>query len=188
MVERDNCCDDPNRTGDIKLKTATKRFWVDRFGTPGMAINLWGVSPLYEFESLKEGSIPTVTPIDKVLEEGNCGEATNRGEETCECLMRKCHHLHSLQSCEVTNRNVIQGRCGQASGPTITKPFSNSHIGKSRACAVKVNRLILGRLEPKSGSRLYAQSRSLIAKAGGRFQLAAEAIVLSGQTAGRAEL
>ena len=156
-----------------------------------MAINLWGVSPLYEFEGLKVGSIPTVTPIDKVLEEGNCGEVTNRGEEACECLVRKCHHLHSLQSCEVTNRNVIQGRCGQASGPIITKPFSNSHIGKSRACAVKVNRLILGRLEPKSGSRLYAQSRSLIVKTIGRFQLAAEAVVLAGHnplTAGRAEL
>ena len=37
-----------------------------------MAINLWGVSPLDEFEGLKVGSIPTVTPIDKVLEEGNC--------------------------------------------------------------------------------------------------------------------
>ena len=75
-----------------------------------MAINLWGVSPLYEFEGLKVGSIPTVTPIDKVLEEGNCGEVTNRGEEACECLVRKCHHLHSLQSCEATNRNVIQGQ------------------------------------------------------------------------------
>ena len=156
-----------------------------------MAINLWGVSPLYEFEGLKVGSIPTVTPIDKVLEEGNCGEVTNRREEACECLMRKCHHLHSLQSCEVTNRNVIQGRCGQASEPIITKPFSNSHRGKSRACAVKVNRLILGRLEPKSGSRLYAKSRNLIVRAFGCFQLAAEAVVLLGHTpltAGRAEL
>ena len=78
-----------------KLRAATKRFWVDHFGTPGMAINLWGVSPLYEFEGLKVGSIPTVTPIDKVLEEGNCGEVTNRGEEACECLVRKCHHTFS---------------------------------------------------------------------------------------------
>ena len=27
----DNCYDDPNRTQDIKLKSARKRFWVDRF-------------------------------------------------------------------------------------------------------------------------------------------------------------
>ena len=26
------------------------------YGTPGMGVNLWGVSPLYEDESLKEGS------------------------------------------------------------------------------------------------------------------------------------
>ena len=29
------------------------------------------------------------TPIDKVLGEGNCGRATDRGEEACECV-RKC--------------------------------------------------------------------------------------------------
>ena len=109
---------------------------------PGMPINLWGVSPLYENESLKEGSIPTVTLIDKVLDEGNCVRATNRGKEA------------GCQSCEVTDRNLIPGRYGQASGPTITKPFSFNRIGKSRACAAKVNRLIQGRLESKSGSRL----------------------------------
>ena len=27
----DNCYDDPNRTQDIKLRAATKRFWVDHF-------------------------------------------------------------------------------------------------------------------------------------------------------------
>ena len=40
-------------------------------------------SPVRKRES-KEGSIPNVTPIDKVLGEGNCGEATNRGKEACE--------------------------------------------------------------------------------------------------------
>ena len=48
------------------------RLRVQRIGTSGMAINLWGASPLYENESLKEGSVPTVTPIDKLLDEGNC--------------------------------------------------------------------------------------------------------------------
>ena len=28
-------------------------------------------------------------PIVKVLDEGNCGRATDRGEEACECV-RKC--------------------------------------------------------------------------------------------------
>ena len=55
-------------------------------GTPGMAYDLWGESPLYENEDLKEGRIPTVTPIEQVRDEGNCGEVTNRGEEACECV------------------------------------------------------------------------------------------------------
>ena len=59
----------------------------------------------------------TVTPIDQVLAEGNCGEATNRGEEA------------RVQTCGATNRNRIQGRRGQASGPCITKPFSSSREG-----------------------------------------------------------
>ena len=37
-----------------------------------MAYNQWGASPLYENEDLKEGSIPTVTPIEQVRDEGNC--------------------------------------------------------------------------------------------------------------------
>ncbi len=35
----------------------------------------------------------TVTPIDKVLADGNCGEVTNRGEEA------------RVQTCGATNRN-----------------------------------------------------------------------------------
>ena len=40
-----------------------------------------GASPLCENEDLSEGRIPTVTPIEQVRDEGNCGEVTNRGEE-----------------------------------------------------------------------------------------------------------
>ena len=112
-----------------------------------MANDLWGVSPLYENEGLKEGSIPTVTPIDQVRDEGHCGEVTNRGKEACECvgkLTKNRRQPHSRQSCEATNRNPIQGRCGQVSGPSITKPSSFIRIGKSGACAAKVIRLIQG--------------------------------------------
>jgi len=137
-------------------------------------------SPLYDFECLKVGSIPTVTPIDKqVLDDGNCGRAIDRGEEACECCNVTTNgcQAHSRQSCEATNRNVIQGRWVVASEPTITKPSSKTPIGKSRACAVKVNRLIAGRLHPMSGSRLYAQSRSRLVQAKRRLQLAAEAVL-----------
>ena len=92
-----------------------------------------------------------VYPLDsmnQVRDEGNCGEVTNRGEEACECV-RKCRPVlrrrsHSRQSCEATNRNSIQGRCGQVSEPIITKPSPFTRIGKSRACAAKVTRLIQG--------------------------------------------
>jgi len=50
---------------------------------------LWGASPLYEFEGLKEESIPTLIPIDKILDGGNCGEVTNRGEEACEDVRKR---------------------------------------------------------------------------------------------------
>ena len=55
---------------------------VPVIGTPSMGVNLWGVSPLYENENLKEGSIPTVTPIGEVLDEGNCVRVTERGAYT----------------------------------------------------------------------------------------------------------
>jgi hypothetical protein len=35
-----------------------------------MGVKLWGASPLYENEDLQEGSIPTVTPIEQVRDEG----------------------------------------------------------------------------------------------------------------------
>ena len=42
--------------------------------TNGVPFPLLETSPLYENEDLKEGSIPTVTPIEQVRDEGNCGE------------------------------------------------------------------------------------------------------------------
>ena len=92
-----------------------------------------------------------VHPLDsrnQVRDEGNCGEVTNRGEEACECARKYrpvCRRRsHSRQSCEATNRNRIQGRCGQVSEPIITKPSLFIRIGKSGACAAKVTRLIQG--------------------------------------------
>ena len=61
---------------------------VHAMGTPVMAYDLWGVSPLYENDDRKVDRIPTVTPIDQVPGEGNCGEVTNRGEEACECAVK----------------------------------------------------------------------------------------------------
>ena len=100
--------------------------------------------------------------IDKVLDEGNCGEVTNRGEEACECVVKltsQCRRQpHSRQSCEATDRNSIQGRCGQASEPSITKPFSFIRIGKSGACAAKAIRLIQGDPPQVSARPIHRQA------------------------------
>ena len=124
-----------------------------------------------------------MAPIVKVLGEGNCGRVTDRGKEACECV-RKCRPVvavrsHSHQSCEATNRNVIQGRSGQASGPNITKPFPDAPSGKWRACAAKHHVLIRGDLELGPESRLYAESQGHSVQTVRQFQKSAEAILLT---------
>ena len=130
------------RTGGVRLRF-TRLVRLSWRMTNGVPFPSLGTSLLYENEDLKEGSIPTVTPIEQVRDEGNCGEVTNRGEEACECAVKltsNCRRQpHSRQICEVTDRNLIQGRCGQASEPSITKhaPEENAvfiRIGKS-GCA-----------------------------------------------------
>jgi hypothetical protein len=70
------------------------------------------------------------SPIGKVLEEGNCGRATDRGEEACECVRKyrpDCDVGHILvKAARLPSRNAIQGRFGSASEHNITKPFSNA--------------------------------------------------------------
>ena len=129
-------------------------------------------------------------PIDKILDEGNCGRVIDRGKEAYKRSLGVATGSDIRQSCEVTDRNLIQGRWGEVSEPTITKPFSFLRIGKSRACAVKVNRLIPGELESGSGSRPCAESRGSVVQATDRRQQSAEAIVLVRHTPlspGRAE-
>ena len=158
-----------------------------------MAYDLWGVSPLYENEDLKVGRIPTVTPIDQVRDEGNCGEVTNRGEEACECvgkLTKNRRQPHSRQSCEVTDRNSIQGRCGQVSEPNLTKPSSFIRIGKSRACAAKAIRLILGDPSHVSAKSIHQTAEPPSGNGVGERRKSAEVIVLSRRipaTTGRTE-
>ena len=131
---------------------------------------LWGVSPLYENEGLKEGSIPPVTPIDKVLAARNCVRVTDRGEEA------------RPQTCEATNRNSIQGCCRQVSGPSITKPSSFIRRGKSRVCAVKVRRLIQGDLSNVPVSRACPKGGAAVGDCGRVRQKSAEGMVRTRHT------
>ena len=45
-------------------------------------------SPVRTWESQGDHHAKWLTPIDEVRGEGNCGEATNRGEEACECVRK----------------------------------------------------------------------------------------------------
>ncbi len=95
----------------------------------------------------------TVTPIDKVLADGNCGRVTDRGKEA------------RVQTCGATNRNRIQGRSAQVSVPGNTKPFSSRQEGKCGAHARKVHVLIRGDLSDVPGIRACPKARAVHAKA-----------------------
>ena len=57
-------------------------------GTPGMGVIVWGASPLYETGNF-QGSVYQMTAFEReVRDEGNCGRATDRGEEACECVRK----------------------------------------------------------------------------------------------------
>ncbi len=118
--------------------------------------------------SIMNGSPPTVTKIEQALAEGNCGRATDRGEEACECARKYRPVLrrrsHSQQNCKVTNRNHIQGRNGQASVPCNTKPLTSNRSGKCGTCAAKLKRLIQGDL-------LHVPERKLASSRGDTMQI-----------------
>ena len=65
--------------------------WCTSLCTPGMGVNLWGVSPLYV------NPVNVLITLTKVLAEGKGGTVRDRLEEA------------GAQSYEPTNRNSIQG-------------------------------------------------------------------------------
>jgi len=117
------------------------------------------------------------TPIGKVLGEGNCGRATDRGKEAG----AKPARLRT----ETAYKADSPGECANQHEAVPDRGY-----GKCGACAGKVHVLIRGGLESRSGSRLYAESRSRAVRAVRRFQHSAEAIVRTRHTplaVGRAE-
>ena len=88
------------------------------------------------------------------------------------------------------NRNPIQGRCGQVSGPSFTKPSSFIRIGKSGACAAKVICLIQGDPLDVSVTQACLKAELPPVNGDGVGRKSAEAVVLSRRnpaTTGRAE-
>ena len=98
-----------------------------------------------------------ITPIDKVLDEGNCGRATDRGEEACECV-RKCRPdiaAGRILAKAARLRTETSYKAGSARrvSHNITKPFPVDRSGKWRACAAKDHVLIRGDLQRRHACR-----------------------------------
>ena len=53
--------------------------------TPVMGIGLWGSSPLCEIGISRRSVYQMTTSREQARGEGNCGRATDRGKEACEC-------------------------------------------------------------------------------------------------------
>ena len=92
---------------------------------------------------------------------------TNRGEEACECvgkLVEKRRQPHSRQSCEATDRNLVQGRWGQASEPNITKPFRSTALVNQEFVQRKLIDLPREIWNPGLGVGLMPKARALWCK------------------------
>ena len=128
-----------------------------------------------------------MTPIDKVLGEGNCGEVTDRGKEACECVRQADTELvvgriHAKAARLRTETRYKAGGDRRVSprAPTAgwsAKPSSFIRIGKSRACAVKVVRLIQGDLSHVPVSRACPKGGAAVGDCGRVRQKSAEGIV-----------
>ena len=177
-----------------------------------MAKDLWGESPLYENEGLKVGRIPTVTPIDQGRDEGDCGEATRRGEEACECvgkLTKNRRQPHSRPSGEAAfavrkteqkpeTRPVRTGEWAKhhEARPKNRTPCSSALVNRGasrtgeKACAAKVIRLIQGDPLDVSITQAGLKAEPPSVNGGGVGRKSAEAVVLPRRipaTTGRAE-
>ena len=93
--------------------------------TNGVPFPLLETSPLYENEDLKEGSIPTVTPIEQVRDEGNCGECgltSHTGNQVFGA---------SVDASPTQDKHVLNSGCCQQSGRSsrrrIESPDSDPH-------------------------------------------------------------
>ena len=82
----------------------------------------------------------------EVLGEGNCGKGDRSWEGSLRMMFALSQHQtsspghHSRQSCEVTNRNVVEA--GGFLRPVVTrttKPFPTRTVCRRRTCAAKVH-------------------------------------------------
>ncbi len=56
---------------------------------PGMGKGLWGLSPLCEIGISRRSVYQMTTSREQARGEGNCGRATDREKEACECMGKR---------------------------------------------------------------------------------------------------
>jgi hypothetical protein len=111
---------------------------VHRIGTPVMGIGLWGLSPLCEIGISRKSVYQMTTSREQARGEGNCGRATERGKEACECMgKRRVCRLpsvrHSLLECILTKSARLRTETSYKAGsvrrvsPTSRMPQKRHH-------------------------------------------------------------
>lgn len=95
---------------------------VQHFGTPVMGMSLWGSSPLYEIGKSGRSVYQMTASREEVQGEGNCGRATDRGKEACECMgkRRVCRQpsvRHSPLECIHTESAGLRTETSYKAGP-----------------------------------------------------------------------
>jgi hypothetical protein len=106
--------------------------------TPVMGIGLWGLSPLCEIGISRKSVYQMTTSREQARGEGNCGRATERGKEACECMgKRRVCRLpsvrHSLLECILTKSARLRTETSYKAGsvrrvsPTSRMPQKRHH-------------------------------------------------------------
>ena len=98
---------EPEQSTKHTSKRLDRGLRLQRFGTPVMGIDLWGLSPLCEIGISRRSVYQMTTSREQARGEGNCGRVTDRGKEACECMgkRRVCRQpsvRHSLLECILT--------------------------------------------------------------------------------------
>ena len=101
------------------------------------------------------------SPIVKVLDEGNCGRVTDRGEEACECV-RKCRPVFAagrihVKAARLRTETSYKAGVGQASEHNITKPFPDSRRRSMASLRSEASRSYPGRPARRLASRRSLQ-------------------------------
>ena len=148
--------------------------------TPVTGIGLWGLSPLCEIGISRRSVYQMTTSREQARGEGNCGRATDRGKEACECMgkRRVCRQpsvRHSLLECILTKSARLRTETSYKAGlvrrvsPTSRSRLLSTELVKGEL-AQRKSMLLSGEIcaapGSKSSRRLKARNRAAQAELG----------------------